>query len=115
MRKLSALFVFVPWLVVLIFVPSRSVSAQQMPDPKQMSGMPLPVPDVAVGTVSARVIRGALTNPMQGETVELLGAGDARTAKTDEAGRATFSGIAAGTRVKTVVTVKGERIESQEF
>jgi hypothetical protein len=115
MRKLSALFVFVPWLVVLIFVPSRSVSAQQMPDPKQMSGMPLPVPDVAVGTVSARVIRGALTNPMQGETVELLGAGDARTATTDEAGRATFSGIAPGTRVKTVVTVKGERIESQEF
>ena len=86
-----------------------------MPDPKAMSGMPLPVPDVPVGTVTARVIRGALTNPMAGETVELIGAGDARTAKTDESGRATFSGLAPGTRVKAVVTVNGERIESQEF
>jgi hypothetical protein len=108
-RSLSyALFVF--------FVPLLGMAgAQAMPDPKQMSGMPLPVPDVAVGTVSARVIRGALTNPMPGETVELLGAGDTRTAKTDEAGRATFSGLAPGTRVKTAVVVNGERIESQEF
>lgn len=90
----------------------------QMPDPKAMSGMPLPVPDVPVGTVTARVIRGALTNPLQGQTVELTGAGappKTLTTKTDEAGRATFSGLAPGTRVKAAVVVDGERVESQEF
>jgi hypothetical protein len=86
-----------------------------MPDPKAMSGMPLPVPDVPVGTVTARVIRGALTNPLKGETVELSGRGFSRTATTDDAGRATFSGVPPGTRVKAVVVVSGERVQSQEF
>lgn len=88
----------------------------QMPDPKAMSGMPLPVPDVPVGTVTARVIRGALTNPLPGQTVELTGPGGVKkNAKTDEAGRATFTGLAPGTRAKAAVVVDGERVESQEF
>lgn len=87
----------------------------QMPDPKQMSGMPLPVPDLSVGTVTARVIRGQLSNPLEGQTVELSGAGAAKTSTTDAAGRATFSGLTPGTRVKMAVTVAGETIESQEF
>ena len=86
-----------------------------MPDPKAMSGIPLRVPDIPAGTVTARVIRGALTNPMPGETVELTGPSLSRSAKTDEAGRATFSGMPVGTRVKAVVSVSGERVESQEF
>jgi len=87
----------------------------QMPDPKQMSGMPLPVPDLPAGTVTARVIRGQLTNPLEGQTVELTGAGAPKTSATDGAGRATFSGLTPGSRVKMSVTVAGERIESQEF
>lgn len=89
--------------------------AQGMPDPKAMSGIPLPVPDLPAGTVTARVIRGALTNPLPGETVQLTGAGVSQSAKTDEAGRATFTGLKAGARVRAVVVVNGERIESQEF
>jgi hypothetical protein len=87
----------------------------QMPDPKQMSGMPLPVPDLPVGTVTARVIRGQLSNPLEGQTVELTGAGAAKTSLTDAAGRATFSSLAPGTRVKMSVQVAGEKIESQAF
>jgi hypothetical protein len=86
-----------------------------MPDPKAMSGIPLQVPDVPIGTVTARVIRGALTNPLEGETVQLIGPGVSTTAKTDASGRATFSGVAPGTRVKAAVVVNGERVESQEF
>ena len=87
-----------------------------MPDPKAMSGIPLQVADIPVGTVTARVIRGALTNPLPGQTVELIAPGAApKTAQTDAAGRATFSGLAAGTRVKAAVVVDGERVESQEF
>ena len=80
-----------------------------------MSGIPLPVPDLPTGTVTARVIRGALTNPLSGETVQLTGAGVSQSAKTDDAGRATFSGLSPGARVKAVVVVNGERIESLEF
>ena len=102
----------------VLFVPSvvfGQPGGTQMPDPKQMSGMPLPAPDVPVGTVTARVIRGALTNPLTGQTVEMTGGGAVRTAKTDDAGRAIFSGLTPGSRVKMTVVVDGERVESQEF
>jgi hypothetical protein len=85
-----------------------------MPDPKQMSGVPLPVGDLAPGTVTARVIRGQLSNPIEGQTVEMTG-GASKTAKTDASGRATFTGVAPGTRVKMRTTVGSEAIESQEF
>src|SRR5258708_13172747 len=87
----------------------------QMPDPKQISGVPLPVADIPVGTVTVRVIRGQLANILPDQTVELTGAGAPKTATTDQAGRATFSGLPPGSRVKASVSVGGERIESQEF
>lgn len=90
-------------------------SGAQMPDPKQISGVPLPVPDVPVGTVTVRVVRGQITNILPGQTVELRGAGTPRSATTDEAGRATFSDLPTGSRVTASVTVEGERVESQEF
>jgi hypothetical protein len=105
-------FVLSPWAV-----SAQAPFAQggQMPDPKAMSGLPLQVPDLAVGTVTARVFRGALTNPLPGQTVELTGAGAAKNATTDEAGRATFSGLPPGARVRAAVVIDGERIQSQEF
>ena len=117
-------FVFPGWLrcfaltsvvFVLFSAASTSVFAQQMPDPKQISGVPLPMADMQAGTVTVRVIRGQLTNPLAGQTVELTGSGSPRTAQTDDAGRALFSGVAAGARVQARVTVNGERIESREF
>ena len=106
-------------LVVVVTSPwpiaAQGMTGGQMPDPKAMSGIPLPVADVPVGTVTARVIRGALTNPLPGLTVALPGSAGPKTAQTDAAGRATFSGIAPGTRVKAAVVVDGERVESQEF
>jgi hypothetical protein len=86
-----------------------------MPDARQMSGMPLPVGDVPVGTVTVRVVRGAMTNPLTGETVQLTVGGSTQTAKTDADGRATFSSLAPGTRVKASATVNGETLDSQEF
>ena len=97
------------------FVLSSWAVAAQMPDPKAMSGLPLQVPDLAVGTVTARVFRGALSNPLPGQTVELTGAGAAKNATTDGAGRATFTGLPPGSRVRAAVIVDGQRIQSQEF
>ena len=87
----------------------------QMPDARQMSGVPLPMGDLPVGTVTVRVARGAVTNPLSGVSVELSGAGAARTATTDAQGRATFNALTPGTRVKASATVDGEKLDSQEF
>lgn len=93
---------------------STALSAQSpvMPDPRQMSGVPLPVSDLPAGTVTVRVVRGALSNPITNQPVELTG-GANRT--TNDAGRAEFTGLAPGARVKAVTVVDGERLESQEF
>ena len=80
-----------------------------------MSGIPRPVTDLPAGHVSVRLIRGQLSNNIQGHPVEMHAGGKVLTVKTDENGRAEFSGVAAGTTVKAVAVVDGERLESQEF
>jgi hypothetical protein len=90
-------------------------SAQEMPNPRQMSGVPLPAGDVPPGTVTVRVIRGSFANPISSQTVEIVGTGSPVTASTNDIGRAEFKGLAPGARVKAAATVAGERIESQEF
>ena len=87
----------------------------QMPNPQQMSGVPLPVGDVPTGTVTVRVIRGSFANPIASQTVEIAGGGSPMTAVTNEIGRAEFKGLSPGTRVRATATVAGERLESQEF
>ena len=86
-----------------------------MPDPRQMSGIPRPDPQLQNGVVTVRVIRGSFDNPVVSLTVELEGSSPAMRATTDDMGRAEFKGVPAGTRVKAVASVAGERIESQEF
>ena len=98
-------------LVLALAAPSYA----QMPDVRQMSGVPLPVNDVAPGTVTVRVIRGSLANVVPGQDVELQVGGASRTVKTNDAGRAEFNGLAPGTRVKAMTVVDGERLESQQF
>lgn len=109
------IFVAQPWAVSAQGAPVAAPGGAQMPNPKQMSGVPLPVPDMEIGTVTVRVIRGALANILPGQTVQITGAGPAKTATTDAAGRATFNNLPPGSRVRAVVTVDGERVESEEF
>lgn len=90
-------------------------AAAQMPDPSQMSGRPLPVGDLPVGTVTVRVVRGAMTNGIAGHPVELLGGPTPLTATTNDQGRAEFPGLQPGLTVRAVTTVDGERLESQPF
>ena len=87
----------------------------QMPDMKQMSGIPRPVDDLPAGSISVRVIRGSLSNNITGHPVQLVVNGKALTANTDDVGRAQFNGIAAGATVKAATDVDGEHLESQEF
>ena len=108
-------------IAMAILTPLAVVSAipvsmtGQMPDPKQMSGLPLPVTDVPPGTVTVRVIRGALTNPVAGHEVQLVGPATGLKGVTNESGRAEFPNLPVGTRLKAMTTVDGEQLESQEF
>jgi hypothetical protein len=112
MRRIAGLAAGAVFALVLLSV---AINAQQMPDPKEIAGIPLPVGDVANGTVVVRVIRGSLANNISNQPVELLVKGQGRTVNTDASGRAQFTGLTVGSRVKAVATVGSERLESQEF
>ncbi len=105
-------------LAMILAGTPQAASAQMpggMPDAKQMSGVPLPVADLPAGTVTVRVVRGAMTNVIPNQEVELSGGPSVMKAKTNEAGRAEFSGLTPGTSVKATAIVNGERLESQQF
>ena len=89
--------------------------AAQMPDARQMSGIPMPTPDAPAGTVSVRLVRGELTNNIVGHPVELHGGARDQTVKTDQDGRAIFSGLQPGSSVHVAADVDGQQIESQTF
>ena len=99
-------------VLAALIVPLR---AQDMPDPRSMSGTPLPVGDLTSGTVVVRVVKGSMVNVVPDVPVVLDVAGTPRTVKTNDTGHAEFSGLAPGVRVKASATVAGERLESQEF
>jgi len=103
-------------VVLTVLLSAAAASAQfQMPDPKQMSGIPRPVTDLPDHAVSVRLIRGDLSNNITGHPVELKIGGKTVTVKTDDAGRAEFKDLPAGTPVKASADVDGEHLESQEF
>jgi hypothetical protein len=104
-------------LACVLMLAGTLANAQfQMPDPKQMAGIPRPVDDLPAGSVSVRLIRGQLSNNIADHPVELhFGNGRVLTVKTDDAGRAQFDKLPAGSPVKAIAVVDGERLESQEF
>ena len=112
--------VLVPCFVLVLVVALGALSTARaqggMPDPSQMSGVPLPSPDLAAGTITVRVVRGSLANNIEGQTVSLaVEGGRAREATTDAAGRAEFTGLAAGQQVQASTVVDGTRLESQRI
>jgi len=99
-----------------VLASGGGASAQTgMPDARQMSGLPLPVPEMTPGTVSVRVVRGSMTNPIAGQTVELIVAGETKTAVTDATGRATFENVKIGATASARAVVGSETLSSQEF
>lgn len=108
------------WRIIVMIgvalVLGVSGSAQiQMPDAREMSGIPRPVDDLSAGTVSVRLIRGDLSNNMTGHPVELRVGDGGQTANTDSSGRAEFRNLPPGARLKATAVVDDERLESQEF
>ena len=110
-RTRRSLRVFLSVLSVLcggVFVTVASAQFQ-MPDPKQMAGIPRPVTDLPDGSISVRLIRGQLSNNISSHLVELHFAnGRVLKVNTDDAGRAQFDKVPAGERVKATADVDGE-------
>ena len=103
-------------ILLLGVLTTVSLSAQQqMPDPSQMAGQPLPAPELPGGTVSVRVVRERMGNNVVDHPVTLKAGDRTLNGKTDAQGRATFSGIAPGTRVTAETVVDGESLRSREF
>ena len=91
-------------LIVLgIFAGGALPGAQfQMPDPKEMAGIPRPDGQMTAGAVSVRLIRGDLSNNIVGHPVELHIGDKVQILKTDDAGRVEFTGLPAGYAIKTM-------------
>ena len=102
-------------ILMLIVALGALAAAQQMPDPSQMAGRPLPAPELDAGIVSVRVVREQMGNNVTNHPVTLAGSGQRLDANTDAQGRATFGDIPAGTRVVVQSIVDGETLQSQPF
>jgi hypothetical protein len=103
-----------PFFVLALLI-AGALGAQAQMDLAQVSGQPLPSPDLPAGTVTVRVVRGALTNNLVEQPVELTIDGATRQLTTDDGGRVEVSGLARGARVQAVTVVDGERVESVPF
>jgi hypothetical protein len=100
---------------VIAALAASALAAQQMPDPAQMAGQPLPAPELATGMVSVRVVRERMGNNVTNHPVTLAGPDQRLDANTDAQGRATFGDVPPGTRVVVQTVVDGETLQSQPF
>ena len=101
--------------LLIVSLGGARASAQQMPNPADMAGRPLPAPELPNATVSVRVVRERMGNNVANQQVSLLVGGQPRTATTDGQGRATFTGLTPGAPVTAQAIVDGETLTSQEF
>ncbi len=104
-------------LMAALVVLAPPVHAQmQMPDPRQMSGIPRPDSHTPDGTVVVRVIRGSFDYNAVGQLVRLVADdGTSKSVKTDEEGHATFTGFAPGVSVTASTDLDGEHLVSDKF
>jgi hypothetical protein len=103
---------------ILLLLPSVAgvASAQvNMPDPSLIAGRALPAPELPTGTVSVRLVRESIGNNITGHDIAVT-VGDAkRSARTDDTGRAQFTGLPTGAQGTAEAVVDGERLVSQPF
>ena len=108
--------------VVLGLALAANPSFAQMPPPDHnaATSAPLFVEDLPVGTISVRMTRPSMTDPIAGASV--VGAwttkdGKQKTAtvKTGDDGRAIFTGIPVGSTFGAKATVEGENLTTAQF
>ena len=96
------------------------VATSQVPvvhaQPAAALGKPLPEGSMAVGTISVRVVAGSPSSPVVATEVTMTVNGEPRVARTDAAGRATFTGLPAGAMVQAKVAGEDKQeVASEQF
>ena len=86
-----------------------------MPDLRQVSGKPLPSPEVPAGTVTVRVIRGSFANNLVGQTVEVTVDGETDDDDRRERPRGDFWTSCRHTPQSRDRRRAAERLESEEI
>ena len=102
----------------LIVTALLGVAALAAPAHAQIAaaiGKPLPAPDLAPGTVSVRIVAGKVSEPVVGTDVTLIVNGTPRQARTDAAGRASFTNLPVGAKAQAKVTADDKDVTSEEF
>jgi hypothetical protein len=97
------------------FVAVASAAAQQMPDPSQIHGKAIPAPELPNATVTVRVVRENIGNNVPEQIVTVRQGSVARSATTDDQGRAQFKDLPAGSNWRAETTVDGEALVSDPF
>jgi hypothetical protein len=87
----------------------------QMGDLRSMSGIPLPVSDMPARSVSVRLVRGDMSNPITNHEVELRVGAEVKRIKTDANGRVQFEALPVGGAAIAAAVIDNQRIESQQF
>jgi hypothetical protein len=101
--------------LVVALTASLSVSAQvNMPNPSQISGVPLPAQDLPAGSVSVRVIRGGFDKNVPDQPVVFTIDGTKKVVKTDAQGRAQVDKIKTGAIVTASTNIDGSTLTSQQ-
>ena len=95
--------------------PMIAHSQIPMPDPSEMSGLPLPSSELPNASVSVRLIRSQLSNNITDHPVELHSDAVLLTVFTDEFGRALFEDLEAGSNVSVSAQVGDEILDSRTF
>ena len=99
----------------LALLTAPAAAQVNMPNPKEISGVPLPAQDLPAGTVSVRVVRGAFTSDVTNQPVDITIDGKTQTKNTDGTGRVQVAGLKTGAKVRAATVVDGSRLESQEI
>ena len=102
-------------VAVILGFPAAADSQIPMPDPSEMSGLPLPSSDLPDASVSVRLIRSQLSNNITDHPVDLHNDEAVLTVSTDEFGRALFEGLEAGSTVSVSTQVGDEELVSRRF
>lgn len=92
---------------------TATTAVAQMPDPKAMSGRPLPTTEVPPGSLTVRVVRGGFDQNVPDQVIDVDVDGQARSVTTGADGRALISGLRTGSTVRLRTVVDGQVLESQ--
>src|SRR5262249_20921151 len=102
------------WLIAIVLVLAFTSVARAQP--AAAIGRPLPAPDLSPGTVSVRVIAGAIASPVIGAAGTLVVNDVPRVARTDPTGQAIFKDLPAHASVQAKVLDQDKKeVASETF